>query len=123
MKPKQYAVAVYYGTKTFEVLSNTSVCVLQLLSQTNIDLVRPLGKKSGTNFDKNNYLCSKNKLSEWNGHAVLKDACAYLDLEKISQLNTGGDHELFIFQVSKSKTIKEDEVLMFQDLVKKGIIL
>ncbi|WP_436515394.1 flavin reductase [Ekhidna sp. To15] len=123
MKPKIFMIAVYYGTRTLDLLENSNVAVLQILHQNHSPLVRPLGKKSGNSFDKGEFLASKNLLTQWNGKQVLKDACGYLQFEKIDRKNIGGDHELFWFEVKKSKTISEHNVLMFQNLVKEGIIL
>lgn len=123
MQPKQYAVAVYYGTQTYKWLADSDACMLQFLSKEAAGLIRTLGKKSGVTYDKHHYLSQHNHLTHWQSHAVLKQANAYLLLDKISQTNTGGDHELFIFQVRKSKTSSEDNFLTFQDLINQGIIL
>ena len=123
MKPKIYMIAVDYSTHTYEMLKNGAKAVLQLLDQSQINLVKPLGKKTGKNFDKQQYLQKKEHLSVWNGHTVLRDACAYLELNILDQKNIDGDHQLFWFEVKKSKTISEDGILMFQDLINQGIIL
>ena len=123
MKPKQYLIAVYYGTKTHDVLTQNPTCVLQLLSKENTPLVRKLGKQSGRNIDKHTWLQKKEILTPWKGHQVLNNACAYLHLELINRYETGGDHELFCFQVNAAKTLSETNILMFQDLVDAKIIL
>lgn len=123
MKPKIFMIAVYYGTRSLHLLRSSNEAVLQILHQNHSSLIRPLGKKSGSSFDKEQFLLSKKRLTKWNGKDVLKDACGYLLLEKIDSKNIGGDHELFWFEVKKSKTISEQGILMFQDLVKEGIIL
>ena len=123
MKPKLFMLAIDYTTQTFQNLKSNDTCVLQILHTDAIDLVRTLGKKSGKNTDKEAFLRKKNQITSWNKYDVLKDACGYLALRKIDQKNIGGDHELFWFEVEKSKTISENNILMFQDLIEAGHIL
>ena len=123
MKPKLFMVAVDYSTKTYENLEKGCDCVLQILHQDQQSLVNLLGKKSGKKINKVDKLTSKEKLSKWNGHEVLDGACGYLKLELKGRKNVQGDHELFWFEVVKSKTNSENNILMFQELVEAGIIL
>ncbi|MEM9896593.1 MAG: flavin reductase [Bacteroidota bacterium] len=123
MKPKIFMVAVDYNTLTFERLDAKTQSVLQILHMDQIDLVKKLGKKSGKNFDKNDFLVKNNHLENWNNNQVLTNACGYLQLEEKGRKNVGGDHELFWFEVTKSKTKSEEGVLMFQKLIEGGIIL
>ena len=119
MKPKIYSIAIDYTTKTYKNLEKSSKVVLQLLSANN----RKLGKISGKLFDKDRYLNSYNLLQPWKNHAVLKDTCALIELEKKSVVNNHGDHAIFFFDVTGFKTISEKNVLSFQDLVDNRIIL
>ncbi|HCN37941.1 MAG TPA: hypothetical protein DIS94_09550 [Bacteroidetes bacterium] len=64
LKPKLYAVAVYEKTKTLKNIKNSDICVLQLLSKSQFNLIKKLGQTSGINFDKENYLNNKNFLEE-----------------------------------------------------------
>ena len=123
MKPKLYMIAIDYQTKTFSNLSATDRAVLQLLHQDHAPLVSLLGKKTGNKVNKAQRLEKKELLTEWNGYTVLKDSCAYISLKVKDRTNIGGDHELFYFEVEKSVTKEEQNILMFQDLVQKGIIL
>lgn len=123
MKPKIFMIAVYYNTRTLELLEQAPNVILQILHKKHTSLIRPLGKKSGKKTDKHAFLHKNNLLSTWNNRPVLRDACAYLELEIMDRKNVGGDHELFWFEMKKSKTISEEGVLMFQDLVGEGIIL
>lgn len=107
LKPKLYAVAVYKKTKTLKNIKKSNVCVLQLLSKSQFNLVRKLGQTSGMNFDKNNFLKNKNLLEEWENYKVLKNVSGRILLKKISFQKTG-DHYLFIFKVIKSKTYNTD---------------
>ncbi|WP_425390519.1 flavin reductase [Ekhidna sp.] len=123
MKPKMFMVAIDYVTKTFENLEKDSNVILQILHQNHQSLVRLLGKKSGKNVNKHEKLTEKGLIGKWNGHQVLIDACGYLSLQLKGRQDVGGDHELFWFEVQKSKTNSEDNILMFQDLIRAGIIL
>ncbi|WP_424963453.1 flavin reductase [Ekhidna sp.] len=123
MKPKLFMVAVDYSTKTFENLEKGRGSVLQILHQDHQSLVNLLGKKSGKQINKADQLASKELISKWSGHEVLDGACGYLKLEMKGRKNVQGDHELFWFEVVKSKTNSEDNILMFQDLIEAGIIL
>jgi len=123
MKPKLFLVAVDYSTKTFENLGSGQVSILQILHQDHQNLVNLLGKKSGNQINKADKLYSKGLLTRWNGRDVLSGACGYLALEMRGRKNVAGDHELFWFEVVKSKTNLENNILMFQDLIEAGIIL
>ena len=123
MKPKMYAIAIDYDTATYQNLKDTKTCILQILSEQQIDLVKPLGKKSGLKTDKSAYLKKKELLTSWNDHQVLSNTSALVKLKKDSSQNVGGDHEIFFFSVEKFKTISDDNLLMFQDLIDANIIL
>ena len=73
MKPKIYSIAIDYTTKTYKNLEKSSKVVLQLLSASNLKVIRKLGKISGKLFDKDRYLNSYNLLQSWKDYNVLKD--------------------------------------------------
>ena len=123
LKPKLYLIAIDYSTKTYKNLKQNSVVVLQLLNKSHLKIIRKLGKMSGFSYDKEKYLKSKGILSDWKNHRVLKDVCALLELKKMSEINIEGDHAIFTFSVSKFKTLSEDSVLTFKDLIDNKIIL
>ncbi len=111
MKPKLYAVAVYYDTKTLENIEQNEFVVLQLLHQSQFSLVNKLGKSSGKTYNKYNYLFKKNALINWEELDVLKDCSALVLLKKIEAIQTG-DHKLFIFEAQKSKVFNDDYLLL-----------
>lgn len=123
MKPKLYMIAIDYSTQTYQNLEKGSEAILQVLHQDHSALITGLGKKSGQNSNKEAFLERNNMLDHWNGQAVLKGACAYLQLIQTGRKQIGGDHELFWFEVKKSKTQSETGILMFQDLIERRIIL
>ncbi|WP_420577432.1 flavin reductase [Ekhidna sp.] len=116
-------IAIDYYSKTYENLHKGCECVLQILHQDHQNLVNLLGKKSGKQIKKTDRLVSKDLLTKWNNLRVLDGACGYLKLEMKGRKNVKGDHELFWFEVMKSKTNSENNILMFQDLIEAGIIL
>ncbi len=122
MSPKMYAVAVYHNTKTLFNLQNTDTAVLQLLSTEQIKLVNILGKKSGNNYNKENYLHKKKLITTWQGYPVLENVAALLLLNKKTVIPSG-DHELFLFDVVKYTTFRETNILTFKELINKGLIL
>ena len=121
-KPKLYAIAIEEGSKTLSKMKNAKECVLQILSKDQSYLVKPLGKKSGHQYDKQQFLEKRNALFHWNDKLIANDAVANLLLD-IQSFQKAGDHFLFIAKVIKSKTIQEDNILMFHDLIDQKIIL
>ena len=122
MSPKMYAIAVYHNTKTLFNLQQTDTAVLQLLSAVQINLVNVLGKKSGNNYNKENYLHKKKLISTWQGYPVLENVAALLLLNKKTVVPSG-DHELFLFDVVKYTTLQGTNILSFKELIDKGFIL
>lgn len=122
MQPKLYAIAIDDQTQTFENLSSSNTVVLQIMHQSQIKLVNVLGKKSGKNYNKEAYLEKRGWLNQWRGYTVLKDAAAYLMLEKLNHQVTG-DHVLFTFNLKHYRTQFDQDILMFQDLIDAKIIL
>ena len=88
MKPKIYSIAIDYTTKTYKNLEKSSKVVLQLLSASNLKVIRKLGKISGKLFDKDRYLNSYNLLQSWKDYNVLKDTCALIELENSKFIRT-----------------------------------
>jgi len=123
MKPKQYAIGVYYDTYTLERLEKGANAVLQLLSIDHLMLIKKLGKTSGRKLDKTKWLKDRGLLGKWKEFTVLKDACAFLELDYHSNYNTGGDHELFIYNIKSSSSKKDSGILHLQDLIDHQLIL
>ena len=123
LKPKLYLIAIDYSTKTYKNLKQNSVVVLQLLSKSHLKIIRKLGKLSGYSYNKEKYLKSKGILNNWRKNLVLKNVCALIELKKMNEINIEGDHAIFTFSVSKFKTLSEDSILTFKDLIDNKIIL
>ena len=123
LKPKLYMIAIEKTNKTYSNISKSNTCILQVLSMDNVNIVKYLGKKSGWNINKLNFLQKKNLLQIWNGKKIIKNSCGVILLEKTNQFITSGDHTLFIFRILKAKTFKESNILTFNNLIEKKIIL
>ena len=86
LKPKLYMIAIEKKSKTYSNLSKSSSCILQILSIDNINLVKSLGKKSGWNINKLNFLNKKEMLELWNGKKLLKNPVELYFLKKLTNL-------------------------------------
>ena len=122
MKPKKYVLGVYLNTKTLENLNKNEHAVLQILTTDHINLVRLLGKRSGMNTDKHQYLSKKDVLDSWKGNLVLSNCAGLIHLQKIESKTTG-DHELVILDVKAySSFLTSAELLNTKHLHDKNII-
>jgi flavin reductase (DIM6/NTAB) family NADH-FMN oxidoreductase RutF len=120
MHPKRYILALYKNTKSLENWILNRKWILQILSKEHDSYVSVLGKKSWLSYDKMNYLSKKSMLD---AHWYIKWICWYMELSTILHIDSQGwDHELFLCEVLKSKSI-HDNVLNTQDLIDKKIIL
>jgi flavin reductase (DIM6/NTAB) family NADH-FMN oxidoreductase RutF len=120
MKPKRYMVAVYYNTQSLDNILKSKTAILQLLSKQHISLVNMLGKKSGKQYDKENYLARKKQLEIWNGQKVLANCAGLMEVEKLWS-KEAGDHTMFLFDVKRFQTNHEN-ILMLDDLREKGLV-
>lgn len=121
MQPKRFMVAVYNGTRSLENMYASEQAVLQLLTTSQVGLVRSLGKKSALQFDKQTWLRKKNVLSEWQSFTVLRDAAAWMLLQKRWHQDAG-DHVLFLFDVVKYQTNNPDNIMTLHTLRQHKII-
>lgn len=120
MKPKRYMVAVYENTQTLKNITGSKIVVLQLLHETQFNLVKKLGLTSGMLYNKENYLQKKKLLTTWENHKVLQNTAALLLLKKL-WIKNAGDHHLVLFDVLKSKAFSKD-YLMLNELRNRKII-
>ena len=82
-----------------------------------------MGKKSGHKFNKYDYLKRKKLIKNFRDFEILNDVSCVLFLSYESQIKTNNDHDLFLFNVSGFKTFSNTDILYFNDLVNKKIIL
>ena len=124
LKPKKYLIAIDKQTKTFEnILNGENKYALQILSQKNISIVKHLGKKSAHKFNKYYYLKRNKLIKNFRDVEILNDVSCVLFLSYENQIKTNNDHDLFLFNVSGFKTFSNTDILYFNDLVIKKIIL
>ena len=123
MNPRLYAVSIDYNTLTYKnLISSSGNVVLQGLGKKNIRVIRSLGKKSGLVFDKMAYLKKNQLITDWNNFIVLKDVAFLVELKALKKIHEMSDHALFLFRVKSYKNSK-NEILLFNDLIEKKIIL
>lgn len=116
MKPKLFAIAVYYDTLTHEQAQDR--ILLQLLANDQHSLINKLGKQSGKTKDKLKNL-STNTYKEFE---YIQNCCAIFELQITQRIPTG-DHELLICKTLSAKNISEKEPLQLDDLYQKKLIL
>ena len=121
MKPKRYMVAIYHDTQTLENVNRSGHFILQLLQRDQYPLVNVLGKKSGKNYNKENYLRKKKELILWNQMEVLSHAAAWIELKVLKKINAG-DHDLFLCDTLSFKVNTEKDILMLDELSRRKII-
>tara|TARA_B100000085_G_scaffold282481_1_gene311065 strand:+ start:186 stop:665 length:480 start_codon:yes stop_codon:yes gene_type:complete len=123
MNPRLYAVSIDYNTLTYKnLICSSGNVVLQCLGKKNISVIRSLGKKSGLVFDKMVYLKKNRLITSWNNFIVLKDVAFLVELKDPKIIHEMSDHALFLFSVKSYKNSK-NEILVFNDLIEKNIIL
>lgn len=122
MKPKKYAIGIYHNTKTLNNLQNSEIAILQFLSIQQKNLISVLGKKSGNTFNKGAYLKKNQLLKKCFQLDVLCDCFAYVLLKKANCF-PAGDHDIYIFDVLKSKSQPGLDCLHFQTLIDEKLIL
>lgn len=125
MQPKMFVCGIYNGTKTLAHVQQHPRFVLQLLHANQYALVNILGKKSGHNYDKMQYLRKRQLVIEWNGFYILKDALAVMELEGTHLSSPGEatpDHQLYLCKLLAWKNLHEGIALTLDDLRKRNII-
>lgn len=121
MQPKRMMVAIYHGTQTLINAETNPHFVLQLLAADQYNLVNQLGKQTGKTINKIQRLEKRKLLTDWNGFIILKDALAVMELQAINQME-GGDHRMFLCDVTAYKNLNDGEPLTTTILHEKGII-
>lgn len=120
MDTKRFMIGVYKGTKTYRNLCKSNQAILQILSQDNLNLVRKLGKTSGKDSDKLKYL--KDSLSTYKDISYLKDCTAFMYL-KTEDICEVGDHDIWIMEVIKSKSLNNPKDILYTYDLKEAKII
>ena len=121
MKPKRYLCGIYHGTQTHELLNNSETFVLQLLGESQYNLVNLLGKQSGKKINKLARLEKRQLLTQWNNFPILKDALAVMLLNIIDRFDAG-DHTAMLCDVVDYKNLNEGKPLTLDTLREHRII-
>ncbi|MCX8478222.1 MAG: flavin reductase [Chitinophagales bacterium] len=122
MQPKRFVIAVYKNTKTLDNLSFNQTVVLQVLNEVHAPLVKLLGKQSGKKIDKMSRLRKRDCLQTIDECELLKCVNAYLRLAVVDSFDVG-DHILYTFDLVKSRSFSEANILTNQYLMEHGHIL
>jgi flavin reductase (DIM6/NTAB) family NADH-FMN oxidoreductase RutF len=80
-----------------------------------------LGKRSGKDYNKEQYLFKKDVLMPWKGFHVLKQSTASM-LMHIRERIVAGDHDVLICQVQAHRVAPEFDVLTLNKLRSKKLI-
>ncbi len=105
MKPKQFVIGVYHNTQTYDNLKTTHEGLLQLLGADQTYLITPLGKKSGSTYNKHTYLTSHHTLEFIQTFAYLKHSLAYIHI-KVKKWLPESDHDIIIAEVISWKNLR-----------------
>lgn len=120
MDTKRFMIGVYKGTKTYENLTKTDSAILQILSKDNLNLVRKLGKTSGK--DSNKLKSLKDRLSTHKNLAYLKDCTSFMHL-KTTDIFEVGDHDIWVMEVIKSKSVNDPKDILYTYDLKQAKII
>ena len=121
MHPKQYICGIYHGTKTLENVSSTGAFVLQLLADHQANMVNLLGKQSGKNIPKIDRLLKRKLLVQWEDYPVLQSCLAVMKMKVIDTMD-GGDHKIFLCEVTAYQNMQPGEPLTLNHLREKKLI-
>jgi flavin reductase (DIM6/NTAB) family NADH-FMN oxidoreductase RutF len=119
LKPKQFIVAVYNGTRTLTNVQANPEFLLQYLTRSQSRLVNLLGKKSGDRIDKMKRL--SDEVAVYNGFHYLRKSMAFVHLRVLSWM-PAGDHDCALCEVVAYKNLNDSPPLTLRELKKQGII-
>jgi flavin reductase (DIM6/NTAB) family NADH-FMN oxidoreductase RutF len=105
MGGKMVVVALFKPDLTLELVKASGRLCVSLLAENQANLITKLGRRSGRNSDKLKNLDFG--LDSWE-NPYLNGGIGYMECEVISWAD-GGDHELAICKVLKSKTLNPKE--------------
>lgn len=123
MKPKEFLIAVYYDTQTYENIMSSPKGCLQLLAHDQHNVVKKLGKKSALKYPKKlDTLYTQDSITIWQGWDVLRSAIGYIDIEIYEIHHTTADHALCYARVKTYRSLRDEDVLTTKNLYDLGII-
>ena len=121
MQPKRFVCGIYHGTQTLDNVSATGEFVLQLLADHQVNLVNLLGKQSGKKIPKLNRLAKGKLLTHWEEYSVLHSCLAVMKM-KVAGTMEGGDHKIFLCDVTDYQNLQTGNPLTLDHLREKKLI-
>ncbi|MDD3581576.1 MAG: flavin reductase family protein [Desulfobacca sp.] len=110
-KPLLIMVSIAFTRYSHELIQNSGIFAINVLSDEQVDLGKRFGYKSGRRVDKFAGLAYDTAVT---GAPILPEAYAYLDL-KLVHTYPAGDHDLFIGEVVDAKILHpEAKPLIFK---------
>lgn len=107
-------VALYQPDFTIELVRESGILNVNLLTTDQTGLIRKLGQQSGRSKDKFKNL--PHALDE-RGCPYLTEAIGYAQCRVVSQINAG-DHDLFVCDVLKQVVLNPDKTVMTNEFIK-----
>ena len=108
------AVALYKVDYTIELVRESGILNVNLLSQEQTGLIRKLGRQSGREVDK--FLRLPHAYDE-RGCPYLTEAVGYVQCRVLSSAD-GGDHDVFICEVLKQVVLDPGKTVLTNDYLK-----
>lgn len=119
MGGKMVCVALYKIDYTIELVKESKILNINLLSTKQTGLIQKLGRKSGRDTDKFKNL--KYALDD-RGCPYLTEAIGYVQC-KVLHSTDAGDHELFVCEVIKQVPLNTDQPVMTHHFLReKGLV-
>ena len=109
-EPPLVVVSIAPERYTHQLIDESSVFAVNILSEGQVELGRKFGSKSGRDTDK---FKDVNYVTKKTGSPILADIYAYLDC-KLYKTYKAGDHTLFIGEVVEHKVFKDKKPLVFR---------
>lgn len=121
MHPKRYVCGIYLGTQTLDNVTASGEFVLQLLADHQVNLVNLLGKQSGRKISKTARLAKRKLLTQWEAYTVLQSCLAVMKMKVIETMD-GGDHKIFLCEVTAYQNMQAGQPLTLDHLREKKLI-
>lgn len=113
MDPPYVAVCISPERFTYQLIKNSKVLAVNMLSKNQLDLVSHFGYSSGRNVDKFEKIAFKQGTT---GSPIIDNVSAYLDCNVINEYD-GGDHKILLCEVVDANIAKGGERISYQWLI------
>ncbi|WP_051920548.1 flavin reductase family protein [Thermodesulfobacterium hydrogeniphilum] len=110
-KPRLLSVAIAPQRYTYELIKQSGIFCINVLSKNQIELAKHFGFKSGKKVNKFENISYK---TAFNGSPVLLDAIAYFECRVMDEFKAG-DHMIIVGEIVDYQVLKEgEEPLIFK---------